>query len=215
MLSEPRIVYEGKHFLAVAKPFGMPSQTDPSGDPSLVEWASHYLGKEAKLLHRLDRPTGGLVLIGKSDRGTREISKLFETRLIRKTYLAVIEGAPPAEVLELEHFVGKLPGKNFVRAYDKNVRGSKPAKMTISQSRTASGLSLLEIHPTTGRRHQIRAQLAAVKLSILGDFKYGKCKTELPYPGLALWASRLELEFAGETMDFVAQPPPVFPWDQF
>jgi 23S rRNA pseudouridine1911/1915/1917 synthase len=213
---QPCIVHESHHVLAVAKPFGMPSQRDQSGDPSLIDWAKDHLGREPHLIHRLDRPTGGLVLFGKTRRGTQEVSQQFAQREIRKHYLAVTSGQPTFSELELSHFIGKLPGKNFVRAYDKPVRHSKEARLKARVAQTVDGLTLLEIEPFTGRRHQIRAQLLTVKLSILGDLKYGKAKTPLEYPGIALWAYQIEFTDP-ETGPLIlrAEPPDLFPWNGF
>jgi 23S rRNA pseudouridine1911/1915/1917 synthase len=212
---EPKIVYQSKHLLALSKPYGMPSQNDPSGDLSLVQWASDHLGREAKLLHRLDRPTGGLVLLGKSAYGTRELSRLFANRDIEKTYLAVTAGSPDFQEIDLEHYIGKLPGKNFVRAYDKQVRLSKVARLKARVLAKNEGLTLLEVLPSTGRRHQIRAQLKAVGLHLLGDFKYGNKAKALPYPGIALWAFRLEFPFGGLTLSLTTKPPDDHPWALF
>ncbi len=212
---QPDIVHENKHFLALSKPFGMPSQNDPSGDLSIVAWAGDYLGREAKLLHRLDRHTGGLILLGKSARGTRELSALFASRAVQKTYLAVTNGTPDFQEIELNHHIGRLPGKNFVRAYDNPVRRTKPAKLTARVSQQCEGLTLLEVLPQTGRRHQIRAQLRAVELPIVGDLKYGKKARPLSYPGIALWAHRLQFRFAAEEFDLVVSPPSEYPWSLF
>ncbi|MCA9776628.1 MAG: RNA pseudouridine synthase [Candidatus Eremiobacteraeota bacterium] len=212
---QPDIVHENKHFLALSKPFGMPSQNDPSEDLSVVRWASEYLGREAKLLHRLDRPTGGLILIGKTARGTRELSAQFASRAVRKTYLAVTTGTPDFEETELQHHIGRLPGKNFVRAYDNPVRRTKPAKLIAKVSKQSAGLTLLEVRPLTGRRHQIRAQLRAIDLPIVGDLKYGKKARPLTYPGIALWAYRLCFTFDGEELDLCVNPPTEHPWSLF
>lgn len=215
MSVDPEIVYETRHLLALSKPYGMPSQNDPSGDLSLVDWATDYLGREAKLLHRLDRPTGGLVLIGKSAHGTRQVSKLFAERAVEKTYLTVTNGQAEFQSTELCHYIGKLPGKNFVRAYDNPVRGSKEARLRATVLDRKDDLTLLEILPSTGRRHQIRAQLQTVRLHILGDFKYGKKAKALPYPGIALWAYRLKLRFDKDLLTLTAQPPNEYPWSAF
>ena len=212
---QPDIVHENKHFLALSKPFGMPSQNDPSEDLSVVRWASEYLGREAKLLHRLDRPTGGLILIGKTARGTRELSAQFASRAVRKTYLAVTTGTPDFEETELQHHIGRLPGKNFVRAYDNPVRRTKPAKLIAKVSKQSAGLTLLEVRPLTGRRHQIRAQLRAIDLPIVGDLKYGQKARPLAYPGIALWAYRLCFTFDDEELDVCVNPPTEHPWSLF
>lgn len=210
------VVLEDQHFLALAKPFGMPSQPDPSGDKSLLDWARDYLGAEAHLIHRLDRPTGGLLLLAKTKSASKGFSEQFRERQVQKTYLAVTDQAPPESPLRLQHHIAKLPGKNFVRAYDKSVRNSKPADLTLSLKAQSEGLSLLEIRPQTGRRHQIRAQLRTLKLSILGDQKYGKSKP-LEGPGIALWAYALELHhpLTGQPLRLCAPPPSQWPWGEF
>lgn len=216
MPHSPKVIYESAHLLALAKPFGMPSQNDPSGDPSLIQWANEYLGKPAHLLHRLDRPTGGLILLGKSKTGTAELSRQFQSREITKVYLAVVEGKWPGGQLTLEHHIGKLPGKNFVRAYDKPVRGSKSARLQACLVEESGGRTLLRIEPQTGRRHQIRAQLQRLKLSIVGDRKYGKSKVELPYQGIALWAYSLTFSEPRKGATSLQIPPPdLYPWTEF
>lgn len=213
---EPLVLHESDRVLALVKPFGMPSQPDPSGDRSLLEWAGAYLGREVHLLHRLDRPTGGLVLVAKSAPAAADLSRQFQERTVTKSYLAVVEGECPRDELELEHYLGKLPGKNFVRAYDKPVRGSKPARMRASVAARAEGLTLLRIELFTGRRHQIRAQLQRLKLSILGDHKYGRTSRDASFPGIALWSYMLGFtEPDGRRVELRAEPPRLSPWDLF
>lgn len=210
----PKVVSECEHLLALAKPFGMPSQPDPTGDPSLLDWATEYLGHPPHLVHRLDRPTGGLNLLAKTPFAAAELSRQFECREIKKVYLAVVSGLVNDTPYELAHFIAKLPGKNFVRAYDKPVRRSKKAHLTAQLLKRSEGFSLLEVHPTTGRRHQIRAQLSRLKLSILGDYKYGKKVSALPYPGIALWA--YSLTYSLDTTTTLTTPPPdLYPWNCF
>lgn len=192
----------------------MPSQPDQSGDPSLLDWAQDHLGRNAHLVHRLDRPTGGLVIVAKNAKATTDLSRQFQERAVQKLYLAVTDGVVDFQETQLSHFIAKLPGKNFVRAYDKPVRNSKPARLTVGVQAKAGPLTLLAITPETGRRHQIRAQLKTLKLRILGDLKYGKGKP-LAYPGLALWARSLRFETCGEMVSVTAEPPRVYPWNEF
>lgn len=214
-LNEPSIIWQDKNLVAVCKPFGMPSQNDPSEDLSVLAWCEQVLKRELHLLHRLDRPTGGLILLSKTKRGAAELNRQFETREVKKTYLGIVSGSPEQKEGELSHHIAKLPGKNFVRAYDKKVRHSKPAQLTYRVVEEKDGLSLLEIFPHTGRRHQIRAQLRTIKLSLLGDLKYGKSKP-LDYPGLALWAHQLVFQdLGGEQRTLSVHPPEVSPWATF
>ena len=199
----------------MVKPFGTPSQPDDSGDLSVLDWARHNHGG-LHLLHRLDRPTGGLVLLAKTKSAAAAMSRAFQEGRVRKTYFAVTDRSPDPESGELHHFIGKLPGKNFVRAYDKPVRNSKEARLTYRVSGERAALSLLEIRPSTGRRHQIRAQLKRLGLSILGDKKYGRTKA-LDYPGIALWAQKLEFLHPSTEVETVirAPLPEVWPWMDF
>lgn len=211
----PSILYRDEHLLGVVKPFGMPTQRDQSGDPSLQDWVTDHLGCEAHLVHRLDRGTGGIVMFGLSKPGTKDLSQQFAERKVKKTYLAIVDGRPGEDELELSHHIAKLPGKNFVRAYDKAVRHSKPAHLQLKVLDSKGGNTLLEIFPSTGRRHQIRAQLRSIKCRILGDAKYGK-KQAMNYPGMALWAHQLSfIDRFGDEIQLCAEPPQLSPWSDF
>lgn len=212
---QPYIVWQGHQIIAVCKPFGMPSQDDPSGDLSILGWTQEQLGCELHLLHRLDRPTGGLILLSSSKKAAASLNRQFESREVKKVYLGVTEGVPSERAATLSHHIAKLPGKNFVRAYDKKVRHSKPAVLRYEVAQTSGDFSLLEIHPETGRRHQIRAQLRTVKLPLVGDQKYGKGKP-LPYPGIALWAYKITFcDPSGQKQTLSAPPPDDEPWNLF
>lgn len=194
----PIILFEDNHLLIVHKPFGMPSQGDETGDESVFDWAKNYIKdkyqKEGNvyvaLLHRIDRPTGGILMLGKTSKAASRISEDFQKNLIQKTYYAVTENIPEPAEGELRHYLGKVPNKNIVRAYNKPVREAKAAHLTYKVLATNGKRALIEVRPHTGRQHQIRVQLAAIGCVICGDVKYGKTDF-LPDKSIALLAQSI------------------------
>ncbi len=182
MTYKPLIVAEDNHLIVVNKPFGMPSQGDISGDLCLFDWTKNYIKEKYNksgaiylgLLHRLDRPTGGILVMAKTSKAASRMSKLFQERKIQKTYYALTEKIPSEHEAKLSHYVKKLKDKNIMRAYDKNVHGSKSAVLNYELVKTIGGRALLKVNPLTGRRHQIRVQLSSIGCTIKGDVKYGK-----------------------------------------
>ena len=180
----PEIIYEDNHLIVLNKPFGMPSQGDQTGDLSIFDWTKEYIRVTynkpgniyTALLHRIDRPVGGVMVLGKTSKAASRMSKAFQERKVQKTYWAITENIPASENGVLENYLKKLGGKNIMRAYDKNVHHSKFARLSYKTLRVNDGKALLEIKPETGRRHQIRVQLSAIKCTIKGDVKYGKTK---------------------------------------
>ncbi|MEL7535293.1 MAG: RluA family pseudouridine synthase [Bacteroidota bacterium] len=197
---EPAVVYEDNHLIAVNKPFGMLSQGDETGDQSVFDWVKEYIrvtyNKPGNvylgLLHRLDRPTGGVLLLAKTSKAASRMSKQFQSRAIQKVYVALTEKLPHPPVGTLKHYVKKLEGKNIMRAYNKEVPQSKPASLDYRLLRSANAKALIEVQPKTGRRHQIRVQLASIRCTIRGDVKYGNSQTSFnPDKSICLFAQKL------------------------
>jgi 23S rRNA pseudouridine1911/1915/1917 synthase len=159
----------------------MPSQGDASGDPNLFDWTKEYIRikyqKPGKvylaLLHRLDRPTGGLVLMAKTSKAAARVSQLFQRKEVQKTYLAITQKVPHPPAGKLSHHLKQLPRQNIMRAYPKSVSGSKAAELTYQVVKEDGKNALVAVLPKTGRKHQIRVQLASIGCSIRGDVKYG------------------------------------------
>ena len=196
-----QILYEDNHLIAVNKPFGMLSQGDISGDESVFDWVKNYIKEKYQkpgnvylaLLHRLDRPAGGVLLLAKTSKAAGRVSKQFQAKTTRKKYLLITERAPEPAKGELRHFVKKLPGKNIMRAYHKAVHGSKEAILTYKVLKKVAGRALVEVQLMTGRRHQIRVQMASIGSVIRGDVKYGKT-TFNPDKSICLFAKTLTIE---------------------
>ncbi|MDX2249802.1 MAG: RluA family pseudouridine synthase [Bacteroidia bacterium] len=194
------IIFEDNHLIAVNKPFGMPSQEDETGDESVFDWVKNYIREKyqkpgnvyAALLHRLDRPTGGILLLAKTSKAAARVSQDFQQRKIRKTYYAITESIPEIPTGTLKHYLKKLEDKNIMRAYVKPVHHSQEAELHYRVLKTVGNRALIEVNPLTGRRHQIRVQLASIGCTIVGDVKYGKTEFN-PDKSIALVAGKLSL----------------------
>ncbi len=208
------ILYEDNHLIAVSKPFGMPSQGDDTGDESVFDWVKEYIrityNKPGKvylgLIHRLDRPAGGVLVLAKTSKAAARLSKQFQSRKPQKFYWAITENTPDQPHGVLKHYLKKLPGKNIMRAYDKAVHGSKEAQLEYRVLQISGRRALLEVKLLTGRRHQIRVQLASMGCVIKGDVKYGKSSFNFD-KSICLLARELTLEHPTKKEDLTFTAP--------
>lgn len=216
------VLYEDNHLLAVAKPAGVLVQGDASGDPTLFEAAKAYLKERyAKpgnvylgLVHRLDRPVSGLVLFARTSKAAARLSAQFREGRAHKTYLAVVEGVPAPAAGDLACWLaaaGDAQGKTAAAAAP--FPGAREARLSYRVREGGAGAALLEVEPATGRRHQIRVQLAAAGHPVLGDVKYGARGPRVG-EGIALHAWRLTVAHpvGGAEVTLEAPPPPDWPW---
>jgi 23S rRNA pseudouridine1911/1915/1917 synthase len=175
------VLFEDNHCLAVNKPAGLLSQGDVSQEPSLVDQVAFYLKtRYAKpgnvyvgLLHRLDRPASGVVLLAKTSKAAGRLSDQFRTGTIAKVYWAIVEGSPPEDEGEWVDVLEKNSRLNRTGAVPKGSVSGKEARVGFRVVERWARTSKLELRPTTGRSHQLRVQLATRGLPILGDGKYG------------------------------------------
>lgn len=222
---EPQILYEDNHLIAVDKPAGMPSQGDRSGDQSVVDWVTEYIRVKYEkpgnvyvgLLHRLDRPVGGVMLLAKTSKAAARMTRQFQERKLEKKYQAIAVKSPKRKSGRLEHFVGQLPNKNIVRAYQKPGEGRKNAQLEYAMLGSRGGYALLEVRLLTGRKHQIRVQLATMGCGIVGDVKYADTSF-LPDKSIALRACEMVFTHPvrkTETIRITAPLPGTYPWRMF
>lgn len=172
-----RLVYEDAHILVADKRAGLLSE-DLSGEvrDTLEEEVRAYLapkGETARLCHRIDYNTSGLVVLAKDRESLAVMNEAIRAREIHKRYLAVVVGRPRAEEGELRHYLFKDAKKNRVYLSETPVKGSRTAVMRYQVLAAADGLSLVGCDLVTGRTHQIRSQMAAAGCPLLGDDKYG------------------------------------------
>ncbi len=199
------ILYEDNHCLAINKPAGLLSQGDSTGDPSLLDLARDYLKKTydkpgnvfVGLVHRLDRPTSGVVLVARTSKGASRLSEQFRDGLVEKTYRAIAEGNCPTDSGEWEDWLIKDERTNVVTTARPGSPGSQRANVAYRVvDRYRSSIDV-ELRPTTGRGHQLRVQLASRNLPIFGDRKYGARSTLMAVDGqprIALHAQGLRFK---------------------
>ncbi|WP_435016975.1 RluA family pseudouridine synthase [Tundrisphaera sp. TA3] len=197
------ILYEDNHCLVLNKPAGLLSQGDAGGDPSVVDVVAAYL-KEAYakpgnvfvgLVHRLDRPTSGAILVARTSKAATRLSDQFRRGGVTKTYLAVVEGLLRLDDEgEMVDWLVKDESTNTVASVPQGTPGAQHAHLAYRVLDRHLGRATLELTPTTGRGHQIRVQLASRKLPIVGDRKYGsrvRLDAEDGRPRIALHAHQL------------------------
>ena len=129
------------------------------------------------IVHRLDRPVGGVIVFARTSKALTRMNELFREKKISKTYWAIVEEKPPREDGQLVNWLKKNQEKNRSRAYDIEVKESKKAELTYRLMGRSKHYYYIEVHPKTGRHHQIRVQLAHLGCKIKGDVKYGAKRT--------------------------------------
>ncbi len=175
------VLFEDNHCLAVNKPAGLPSQADSSGSACLVDLASSYIKtKYSKpgdvylgLVHRLDRPTSGVVLLARTSKAASRLSAQFRAGTIEKVYWALVEGAPAEPEGEWIDRIEKFSDQNISRILPVSSTAGKEARVRYRVLEPMGRLTKIELRPGTGRGHQLRVQLAHRGLPIMGDVKYG------------------------------------------
>lgn len=176
-----QVLYEDNHIIAVNKRVGDIVQGDKTGDKPLSEVVKEYIKDKYNkpgevylgVVHRLDRPTTGIVLFARTSKALTRLNDLFKNRETQKTYWAVVKNRPPQDAGTLEHYLLRNEKNNTSKAHIKEVPGSKKAILDYKIIKELNNYYALEINLHTGRHHQIRAQLAAIGTPIKGDLKYG------------------------------------------
>lgn len=176
-----QVLYEDNHIIIVNKRAGDIVQGDKTGDQPLSEVVKAYIKDKYDkpgnvylgVVHRLDRPTSGIVLFSKTSKALPRLNKIFAEKKAKKTYWAVVKNVPNQPQGTLIHWLKKNPKNNKSSAYDQEVKGSKKAILHYYSVKTLDRYVLLQIELETGRHHQIRCQLAKIGCPIKGDLKYG------------------------------------------
>jgi 23S rRNA pseudouridine1911/1915/1917 synthase len=193
-----QVLHEDNHIIAINKRVGDIVQGDKTGDQSLSDVVKGYLKEKYNkpgevflgVVHRLDRPTTGIVVFAKTSKALTRLNESFKKRETQKTYWAVVKNQPPKETDTLVHFLKRNSKNNTSKAHSKEVPDSKKASLTYKIIKKLDNYFVLEIDLHTGRHHQIRAQLQAIGCPIKGDLKYGFDRSN-PDGGIHLHAKKL------------------------
>jgi 23S rRNA pseudouridine1911/1915/1917 synthase len=217
-----QILHEDNHLIVVNKRVGDIVQGDKTGDVPLSELVKEYIKNKYQkpgavylgVVHRLDRPTTGIVVFAKTSKALSRLNELFSSRQTQKTYWAVVKNNPPQEQDSLQHFISRNEKNNTSKAHSKEVPNSKLALLDYQIIQKLNAYYALEINLHTGRHHQIRAQLAAIGCPIKGDLKYGFDRSN-PDGGIHLHARKLIFTHpvTKESLELIAPTPTDVLWD--
>jgi 23S rRNA pseudouridine1911/1915/1917 synthase len=217
-----QILHEDNHIIVVNKRVGDIVQGDKTGDKPLSEVVKEYLKDKYNkpgevflgVVHRLDRPTTGIVVFARTSKALTRLNELFSKRETQKTYWAVVKNKPPKTEDNLVHFLKRNEKNNTSKAHLKEVTESKKASLDYKIIAALNNYFALEINLHTGRHHQIRAQLSAIGCPIKGDLKYGFDRSN-PDGGIHLHARRLVFihPVTKETLDIIAPTPNEVIWN--
>lgn len=216
------ILYEDEYMMACVKPFGMPSQGDKSNDEDMVTYLKNYLFDNSDIdeepyvavIHRLDRPVGGVMLFAKTPEVAAKLSDQMQDGEIIKYYQAILTGELPNDFGEVVSYLAKDSKTNTTKLVKKGDKGAKKAVLNyevLDVFETDDGVfSYVLIELITGRHHQIRAQMASLGCGIWGDTKYNPMfsKTKKKFTQIGLYSSRIELNhpITGEELVFKSEP---------
>ncbi len=217
-----QVLHEDNHLIVVNKRVGDIVQGDKTGDKPLSDVVKEYIKDKYNkpgevflgVVHRLDRPTTGIVVFARTSKALTRMNELFSNRETHKTYWAIVKNKPINSKDTLVHFLKRNEKNNTSKAHHKEVPESKLASLDYKIIATLQNYFALEINLHTGRHHQIRAQLSAIGSPIKGDLKYGFERSN-PDGGIHLHARKLVFmhPVTKENIIIIAATPKDVIWD--
>lgn len=216
-----KIIYEDNHVIVVEKPVNVPSQSDKTGDKDLLTMIKEYLKEKYHkpgeaylgLVHRLDRPVGGVMVYAKTSKAAARLSEQIRQKQFTKKYLVIVDGKMEQKQGILEDYLWKNERTNTSKVVEEGTKNAKYAKLEYEVLKYVpeTNLSVLKITLETGRHHQIRVQLSHVGHSIYGDQKYG---SRGKGKQIALWAYELSFlhPITKEKLNFTDMPETIGTW---
>ena len=218
------ILYEDNHIIVVVKPQMTACCPDESKDDNLLDMIKRYIKEKYQkpgnvylgLVHRLDRPTGGVMVYAKTSKAAERLSTGMQTGDFEKKYLTVLCGTPETERGTLTNYLRKNTVNNMVYICTPSEEGAKFAELDYKVLATDVKTSLVEVRLHTGRTHQIRVQMAGISHPVFGDMRYGGALAQKGK--LALWAYSLSFlhPITKDRLKFISYPPELeTPWKAF
>tara|TARA_B100000378_G_scaffold216259_1_gene179396 strand:+ start:342 stop:1016 length:675 start_codon:yes stop_codon:yes gene_type:complete len=216
-----RIIFIDNHLIAVTKPAGLLTQPDRNTDESLIDQTRQWIKEKYNkpnniflgLVHRLDRNVSGVVLFARTSKAASRLSKQFREGTPKKHYRAIVLGKLKEEQTTLVHYLRK---EKSLRAtvFPRETPTAKRSELSYEVINSLENKSLLEVSLSTGRFHQIRAQMAFIGHPIIGDVKYG-APEPLPNQEIALYAHKLVFSHPVSNEEITLTAPEPKTWEQF
>lgn len=210
------VLYDDNHIIIVNKSPGEIVQGDKTGDKPLSdtvkEWIKEKYAKPGNVflgvVHRLDRPVGGIVVFAKTSKALSRLNEMFRKGEVHKTYWAIVRNRPEKESDTLTHYITTVERNNKSYASSTPKDGAKESKLEYKLIASSERYNLLEVNLLTGRKHQIRVQLSAIGCPVKGDLKYGD-KRSNPDGSISLIARRVQFKHpvSGKEIDITADVP--------
>lgn len=205
------ILYQDKDIVVCAKPAGVLSTDEPGGVPDLVRQALGDPAANVRTVHRLDQTVSGLMVLARRSKAASELSRQIREGEFQKEYVAVIHGSPKEDSAQLRDLL--LRNKQERKTYIVSEPGKdvQEAVLDYRVLNRAENLTRVRIRLHTGRTHQIRVQFSGRGWPLVGDRKYGNPEETC---NIALWSYRLAFNhpYSGKPMEFILEPPEIYPW---
>lgn len=218
------VIYEDNHLLVVEKPVNVLSQGDDTNDKDMVNLLKNYLKVKYNkpgnvfvgLVHRLDRPVGGIMVFAKTSKAASRLSEQVRNKSFKKTYRAVLNGDMKKDKDTLKDYLYKNKKTNMVSVVNKNYKDAKDAELSYETISKNEKFSMVQVDLKTGRPHQIRVQFSSRNHPLFGDQRYGQ-HINKKGDQIALWSYKIEITHptTKEKMEFICNPPNNYPWNLF
>ena len=222
-MNQLNVLYEDNHVIVVLKPQNIPTQADNSQDMDMLTMVKDYIKEKYNkpgnvyvgLVHRLDRPTGGVMVFAKTSKSANRLGEQIKNGEMSKKYLAVSKNSPKLQSGKLVNYLAKNEKTNTVSVVPQLSHGAKYAELEYKVLDTEKGLTLFDVDLHTGRSHQIRVQLKHINCALYGDAKYGEKSSQ---GKIALWSYYLKFNHptTKQSLVFKVYPPSEeYPWNNF